>query len=339
MANIQIKRSTTSNAPNSLVFGELAYSDGNNGLYIGKNNGTVRKFAINDFDEATGNISLGSNRIVDLANPVNANDAVNKSYLEQQVSNISLGNTWKDPVRLASVINIQLANPVTSIDSINLNDGDRILLRVQTNSGENGIYIYDDGTQLLTRSTGTDTLAEIDRSTVLVLEGSNFNSQYLMTVADVNGTINTEAITVTKIGGNGYTVGNGLLNVNTALTVDTNTDSIVIVNNKLQVKGNNVQGIPLISPTIADEPPIYEALNLANANAVQNLLPITNGGTGANSAGGARSALGLAIGTNVQAYSLYLEQIKNLTPADGNILIFVTGQGWTLSNYYDGGTY
>jgi hypothetical protein len=64
-------------------------------------------------------------------------------------------------------------------------------------------------------------------------------------------------------------------------------------------------------------------------------IPIAAGGTGASTASGARTALGLVIGTDVQAYDAQLADVAGLTPTDNGVIIgngtnFVVESGSTL---------
>ena len=56
-------------------------------------------------------------------------------------------------------------------------------------------------------------------------------------------------------------------------------------------------------------------------------LAVADGGTGASDAGTARTNLGLAIGTNVQAYNQYLADISAISPSQGDIIYF-DGSDW-----------
>ena len=60
------------------------------------------------------------------------------------------------------------------------------------------------------------------------------------------------------------------------------------------------------------------------ASSITGTLAVGDGGTGSTSASAARTALGLAIGTNVQAFDAQLTDIAGLTPSDGN---FIVGDG------------
>lgn len=56
-------------------------------------------------------------------------------------------------------------------------------------------------------------------------------------------------------------------------------------------------------------------------------MAIANGGTGATTAAAARTNLGLAIGTDVQAFDAQLTDVAGLTPTADN---FLTGDGTNL---------
>ena len=78
----------------------------------------------------------------------------------------------------------------------------------------------------------------------------------------------------------------------------------------------------------------WDDLNISTAD-ITGTLPITNGGTGATTASGARTALGLVIGTDVQAYDAQLADVAGLTATDNGVIIgngtnFVVESGSTL---------
>ena len=82
--------------------------------------------------------------------------------------------------------------------------------------------------------------------------------------------------------------------------------------------GADVSGVSL---TVAEAP----------ASAVTGQVAVANGGTGAATASGARTNLGLVIGTDVQAHDADLATLAGLSSADGNFIVG-TGSGWGVES-------
>jgi hypothetical protein len=79
---------------------------------------------------------------------------------------------WKDDVRAASVVNVTLATPGAAIDGVTLAVNDRVLLKSQTTSTENGIYVWNGAAVPLTRAVDADTFDELEAAIVTASEGT-----------------------------------------------------------------------------------------------------------------------------------------------------------------------
>ena len=98
-------------------------------------------------DTMSGNLDMGNNRIISVANPTDPTDAANKEY----VDSVATGLDVKESVRVATTSNIASLSSVTSIDGVTLVDGDRVLVKDQSTGSENGIYTYTLSTTTLAR--------------------------------------------------------------------------------------------------------------------------------------------------------------------------------------------
>ena len=100
---------------------------------------------------------------------------------------------------------------------------------------------------------------------------------------------------------------------------------------------------------MAERTPIRGDFNLSNELVglaefqASDFIAIEDGGTGAITAAGARTSLGLEIGTNVQAWDAQLDDIAGLTPTDAHFIVgdgsnFVTETGSTARSSLGLGT-
>jgi hypothetical protein len=138
----------------------------------------------------TGFDSTG-NKVVNVADPSAATDAVNLQTLQNYVG----GLAWKNEVRVATTTNGTLATAYENgdtVDGVVLATGDRILIKNQTDPKENGIYTVN-ASGAPTRSIDADTAADLNNATVSVTEGTS-NAGLSFTQTTANPTIGTNNI-------------------------------------------------------------------------------------------------------------------------------------------------
>ena len=362
MANtIRIKRSTGSSAPGSLENAELAFAEGSKKLFVGIGTGgaggsatsieaiggsgsfadlftsrtqntflaapngsngaaTFRAMVaadvpslahtkISDFDAGvrtnrldqmaapTSSVSLNSQTITNLSDPVNTQDAATKGFVEAT----SQGLDVKDSVKVATTGNITIStalNSGDSIDGITLADNDRVLVKDQSTASQNGIYIVGSSPS---RSSDLASGADAAGMFTFVEQGTvNADNGFVCTSNKGSAVVGTNNLTFAQFSGAGQiTAGNGLDKSGNTISVD--------------LKSNG--GLVIESTEIAVD---------LGASSITGTLAVSDGGTGSTSASGARTNLGVAIGSDVQAFDQQLADIAGLTPTDSN---FIVGNG------------
>lgn len=106
----------------------------------------------------TGAQSMGGFKLTNLANPTVGTDAVNLQTLQAYQE----GLKPKAAVRVATTANINLASAPASIDGVTLASGDRVLVKDQTTTSQNGIYVFNGAAAAMTRAADMDSLTPID---------------------------------------------------------------------------------------------------------------------------------------------------------------------------------
>jgi len=164
----------------------------------------------------------GISRIRNLPAPANADEPVRLSDLNSAVEGLS----WKDSVRVASQVNVDLATPGAAINGITMAAGDRFLARNQTTTSQNGIYIWNGASTPATRSLDTSTAAELEQAVVAVEEGTDANTTWRQT--SVNFVLGTDAVTFTSFAQSAPAATEttaGIAEIATQAETDTGTDN------------------------------------------------------------------------------------------------------------------
>ena len=177
-------------------------------------NSTIDSSTIGATTPSTGvftNVSATTGQIS--TTPSSNTDITNKFY----VDSIAQGLSPKQACKCATTANITLSG-LQTIDGYTTLAGDRVLVKNQGTSANNGIYIASSGTW--SRSTDMDVWSEVPGAYTVILNGTiNANSAWVSTSADT-GTINVTPITFVQFSGiSTYYAGTGL-------TLSSNTFSI-----------------------------------------------------------------------------------------------------------------
>lgn len=250
----------------------------------------VRTNRLDQMAAPTASVNMNNQLLTAVASPVNDTDAANKGYVDNAIA----GLTWKDSAHLLADSNVALTGTdgtlvIDGHTALDLNDvGYRLLLKGQTTASQNGIYEYtvSGGNYTLVRSDDADTYQELIGAAIFIKEGTTYgttvwiqSSHYL---TSFDGQVWTQFSGVST-----YLSGDGLdLNGN-IFSVDLKVDGGLVI------EGGEV------------------AVDLS-ASSITGTLGIGDGGTGATTAGAARTSLGVAIGSDVQAWDPDLDTLSTV---------------------------
>lgn len=271
----------------------------------------VRTSRLDQMAAPTADVSLNSRKITNLADPVSAQDAATKAYVDA----IRQGLEVKDAVRVATTANITLSGTQT-IDGVAVVAGDRVLVKDQTTGSANGIYVVAAGAW--TRATDFDASAEtLPGSFMFVEEGTtNADSGWvLQTNAPI--TLGTTSLSFAQFSGAGQiTAGAGLTKTGNTLDVGAGTgiavaaDSVGLTGQALAL--HNLATSGLIVRTGAG------TVDARTATASGTGLTITNGD-------------GVA-GNPTFALSAALSSVGGLTPAADNFAYYTGASTASLTS-------
>ena len=245
----------------------------------------VRTNRLDQMTAPTGSVSFNSQNITNVADPVNAQDAATKGFVEAT----SQGLDVKDSCVAATTGNITISTALNNgdtLDGVTLSTNDRVLVKDQSTASQNGIYIVGSSParadDLAAGSDAAGMFTFVEQGTV------NADNGFVCTSNKGSAVVGTNNLTFAQFSGAGQiTAGDGLSKSGNTLSID--------------LKSNG--GLAFESTELA--------LNLSGSS-ITGTLAISDGGTGATSASAARTSLGLVIGTDVEPHSDKLTELATM---------------------------
>lgn len=185
----------------------------------------VRLSRLDQMAAPTAAVSLNSQRITNLADPVGAQDAATKNYVDMSIQ----GLDPKQSVAVASTGNIASLSGLPVIDGYAVQAGDRVLVKDQTTASQNGVYIAS--STAWARAADLSTWDEHVNAYLFVQMGvTNYDIGYLCNV-NKGGILGTTAINFVQFTGAGQIIaGNGMTKTGNTLDVGTASASRIVVN-------------------------------------------------------------------------------------------------------------
>lgn len=215
-----------------------------------------------DIQTTTGRISTS---------PVATTDIVNKAYVDA----VAQGLGPKAACAVGTTVNLTSLSGLPIIDTYQTIDGDRILVKNQGTSSQNGIYVASSGSW--SRAVDMDVWSEVPGAYTVLLNGTQLNTGWVCTAVKI-GTIDVTAMPWVQFASNStYFAGTGLTLASATFSI-TNTGVVAATYgsaSKTSTLAINAQG----QITTASE----QDIAIATSQITSGTLDVVRGGTGQSS--------------------------------------------------------
>lgn len=152
---------------------------------------------LNEFTAPNANVGFNSQKLTNLADPTDPQDAATKAYVDAARSGLDV----KASVRATTTANITLSGTQT-VDGVALVAGDRVLVKNQNTASQNGIYVVAAGAW--TRAADADTNLKVTSGMFTFVEEGTANADSGWVLSTPNPiTLGTTTLAFNKFSGAG----------------------------------------------------------------------------------------------------------------------------------------
>jgi len=232
----------------------------------------------------TGSVSLNSQTITNLADPVNSSDAATKSFVEATAQGLDV----KDSCVAATTANITISTALNNgdtLDGVSLSTNDRVLVKDQSTASENGIYVVgasparaDD---LATGADAAGFFTFVEQGTV------NADNGFVCTSNKGSAVVGTNNLTIAQFSGAGQiTAGDGLDKSGNTLSLDLKSNGGLVIESTelaIDLAASSITGTLAVSKLTSVTSTATELNVLDGITATTTELNLMDGGTSATS--------------------------------------------------------
>ena len=244
----------------------------------------VRTNRLDQMAAPTGSVSLNSQTITNLADPVNTQDAATRGFVEAT----SQGLDVKDSCVAATTGNITIStalNDGDTLDGVSLSTNDRVLVKDQNTSSENGIYVVGSSparaVDLAAGSDAAGMFTFIEQGTV------NADNGFVCTSNKGSAVTGTNNLTFAQFSGAGQiTTADGLQKSGNTISVDLKANGGLVIESAeiaLDLAASSITGTLPVTKLTSLTSTVTELNVLDGITATTTELNLMDGGTSATS--------------------------------------------------------
>ena len=244
----------------------------------------VRTNRLDQMTAPTGSVSLNSQTITNLADPVNTQDAATRGFVEAT----SQGLDVKDSCVAATTGNITISTALNNgdtLDGVSLSTNDRVLVKDQSTSSENGIYVVGSSparaVDLAAGSDAAGMFTFIEQGTV------NADNGFVCTSNKGSAVVGTNNLTFAQFSGAGQiTTADGLQKSGNTISVDLKANGGLVIESAeiaLDLAASSITGTLPVTKLTSLTSTVTELNVLDGITATTTELNLMDGGTSATS--------------------------------------------------------